>query len=315
MKPQHLLIWFVVLTSSIAGGTLALLSHDRLKLPFDLPAVEGQKATQPTSSVQDQTSQHSSSPSAANPSAPSPSANQYEPVAPGETAAAPVAPRQPIVLRDEVAPGSAFDQFRSQFRQAVRNRNAAFVKGLFPAEGVSIGFGSPRSPEEYRLDDPNSRFWGVLEQSLRQGCTTGRPSDYPNVDRNSQVWICPNVNTAFEQQYPNPGTEPGIGYEISRVIVVGNRVNVRAQAAVNSAIVGSLSNEVVEFDRQAFEDFPADQREAKLLHPVNGWTPVILANGQRGFVYNRYAYRPLGERLILGQIDGAWKIIYIPAGD
>lgn len=306
MKPQHLFVWFVVVSSSIAGGAFALLNHDRAPLPIDLPALEGQKAASPLPSAQP-------SPDPSSQSA-SPIANQYQPVAPADSTASSV-PRQPIVLRDEVPPGSAFDQFRSQFRQAVRDRNVAFVKELFPAKGISIGFSAPLPPDQLRLEDPNSRFWETLEKALAQGCAATRQSDYPDTDASSQVWICPNVTAAFYQQYPNPSSEPGIDYEISRVIVVGNRVNVRAQASSNSAIVGTLSNEVVQFDRQAFEDFPAEQRESKLLHPINGWTPVVLPNGQRGFVSSRYAYQPLEPRLILGQMGGAWKIIYIPSGD
>ena len=310
MKPQHLFVWFIVLSSSIVGGTLALVNHDRLRLPIDLPALNKQ-SNRSTSSWQSQPSQNSARqlPS-------SQPVSPYQPVAPDSlTASTSVAPRQPIVLRDEVPPGSVFDQFRSQFRQAVRDRNGAFVKGSIPAEGLSIGFGTPRSVEQLELENPSSRFWGVLEKSISRGCAAARRSDYPTVDANSEVWICSNVTAAFNQQYPNPGTEPGVGYEISRVIVVGNRVNVRAQPAVNSAIVGVLSNEVVQFDQQAWEDFPPEQREAKLLHPIDGWTPTILPDGQKGFVFNRYAYRPLGERLILGQVNGAWKILYVPAGD
>lgn len=306
MKPQHFFVWFVVVSSSIAGGAFALMNHDRAPLPINLPALEGQTAS-PLPSA---------SPALNSPSQSStPATNQYQPVAPEGSAASPAAPRQPIVLRDQVSPGSAFDQFRSQFRQAVRDRDIAFVKNLILPEGIAIGFGVPMPANQLRLEDPNSRFWGLLEKALAQGCAAGRRSDYPNVDVNSQVWICPNVSEAFNQQYPNPGTEPGVAYEISRVIVVGDRVNVRAEAAVNSAIVGMLSNEVVQFDQQAFENFPLDQREAKLMQPADGWTPVVLPNGQRGFVYSRYAYHPLETRLILGQINGAWKILYIPSGD
>jgi hypothetical protein len=308
MKPQHLFIWFVVVSSAIAGGTLALMHHNRLELPIDLPFLNQSKTTHPTSSLQGQPNQNPSGQPSSQPF------SQYQPVAP-EDSEREAASRQPIALRDEVPAGSAFDQFRSQFRQAVRDRNLAFVRGLIPAEGISIGFGVPRSADQLDLDNPNSRFWGVLEKSLSRGCAAARRSDYPNVDISAEVWICPNVVEAFNQQYPNPGTEPGVSYEISRVIVAGNQVNVRAQAAVNSAIVGVASNEVVQFDRQAFEDFPPEQREAKLLHPTAGWTPVVLPDGQKGFVSSRYAFYPLGERLVLGQVNGDWKIVYIPSGD
>lgn len=302
MKPQHLFIWFVVISSSVAGGALALLSHDRLKLPIDLPAVEGQKAVQPDA-PQSQSSLTSP-------------LSVYQPIAPENfSLSAQAASRQPIVLRDEVPPDSAFDQFRSRLRQAVRDRNINFVKELIPPNGVAIGFSVPQSTDQLELENPNSRFWGVLEKAIGQGCAAARRSDYPAADANSQVWICPNVTEAFYRQYPNPSSEPGIEYEISRVIVVGNRVNVRAQPSTHSAIVGTLSNEIVQFDQQAWEDFPPDQREAKLLQPIESWTPVILPNGQRGFVFNRYAYRPLDARLVLGQIGGTWKILYVPAGD
>jgi hypothetical protein len=116
----------------------------------------------------------------------------------------------------------------------------------------------------------------------------------------------------FYEQYPAPETAQGVEYELSQVIVVGKDVNVRSQPSTNSAVIGILSDEVVEFDRTVWEERSPDDRSPDL---VSDWTPVILPNDRSGYVSNRYAYSPLGYRVLFGKVEGQWQILHIPGGD
>ena len=224
-------------------------------------------------------------------------------------------PRQPLEFSD-VETGSEFDQFRSQLRQAMRDRDVEFVKALIPDEGVALGFGAPVSRQV--LDDIDSgvgkTVWRILEHAIAISCGTSNPSGYPKADVNTTVYECPNVATEFLQRYPAPPDSEGVSYEISRVIVVGKNVSVHAQADRNSETIATLSDEVVKFDRAAWEEIPKAERIA-LAESQNGWTPVTLLNGKSGYVSNRNAYFPLGNRAIFGKVNGQWQLLDLPGGD
>lgn len=225
-------------------------------------------------------------------------------------------PHQPIQLTDEVQPGSEFAQFRQQFQQAVRDRDADFIRPRLPrTETGEIAFGFGIIPvEDLNLDQPNGWFWSVLEKAMSQGCHAQSAESYgiPNVE--SQVWTCPGITHAFEQQYPTPPNAQGIDHYIDHMIVVGENVNVRAEPSIDSQVVGLLSNEVVQTYAAGWDQIYekiGDQRP----DPINGWTPVQLPNDKTGFVASRYAYAPLDPRLVFGKTEGQWEILLIPAGD
>lgn len=223
-------------------------------------------------------------------------------------------PHQRLELTDDVEPGSEFDQLRQNLGQAVENRDADFVTRLIPSEGVAIGFGRPMAVQDLELDDPNSFFWTILEKAIAPGCAALEGSDYPTVDSGSPVWVCPNVVSAFREQYPPPPDAMGVSYEISKVIVVGEAIQVHAEPNAASKVVGLLSDEVVEFDQQTWDQMPPEAR-VEQVESINGWTPVILPNDQAGYVANRHAYRPLETQVIFGRVDEQWQIVQVPSGD
>lgn len=225
-------------------------------------------------------------------------------------------PHQRIELVDEVEPGSDFDQFRAQLQQAIRDRDADFVRSLIPAEGISIGFGRPMTAEDLQLEDPDSFFWNSLQKAMLPGCAVlENAGEEATVDPNTQVWECANVAQAFFEQYPPPADADGVDDAIRSVIVVGAAVNVRLTPGSDRPIIAQLSNEVVEFDQETWESLPPEVREDMLTNLMDGWTPVILPDDRHGYVANLYAYRPLEPRFIFGKANGSWQILRVPAGD
>ena len=126
-------------------------------------------------------------------------------------------------------------------------------------------------------------------------------------------WICPTVQRDFAKQYPSTPGSQGIEYELSKVIVVGDRVNVRSKPSLDSPVIAVLSNELVDFDRKSSQNSQEEQIEA--YSPIEGWTPIILPNDKKGYVFNRYAFHPLESRIVLQKVKGQWQIVGVPGGD
>lgn len=223
--------------------------------------------------------------------------------------------RKPIDLDDEVEPGSEFDSFRQELRQAVTKRNAFFIRSILPADGISLGFNTPIGVEKLGLENPDERFWSLLEKAIANSCAAEASDGYP-VDPGTTVWICSNVTKEFYRQYPAPSSASGLDWELNHAIVVGRNVNVRSQPWLNSEAISSLSNEVVKLDRERAEKQWQEQVEkGREVDPIYGWTPVILPNGEKGYVYNRYVYGPLENRAVFGKVAGEWQLLSMPGGD
>ena len=224
--------------------------------------------------------------------------------------------RKQIILKDEVEPRSDFDYFREELRRAVRDRNAYFVRSILPEDGISLGFSSPIPLEDIGLENPAQRFWSLLEKAIATSCA-GEPSDnYPNVDPGTTVWVCSNVTKEFYRQYPPPSSAPGIEWELNHVVIVGKAINMRSAPSIDSSIVTRLSNEVVKVDRKIAEkEWQEQVEQGKEIDPVDGWTPIIIPNGEKGYVYNYYVYSPLEYRAIFGQVAGEWELISMPGGN
>ncbi len=217
---------------------------------------------------------------------------------------------QHVSLVDRTATDPEFAKFRQQLQQAIQKREAGFVSALIPVKGLALGFGTPQTAKDLKLTDPKASFWSILEKAIGANCGFADPS----AATAAKGWICPTVSRDFYQQYPpKPNAPPGLQYELSNVIVVGDRVNVRALPNLNSEVVGVLTNEVVKFDQKRFEN--SQEEQIKAPDPISDWTPVILPNLKQGYVYNRYAYRSLDYRAIFKQINGKWQITEMPGGD
>ncbi len=223
--------------------------------------------------------------------------------------------RKPIDLSDEVEPGSEFDSFRQELRQAVTERNAYFIRSILPADGISLGFNTPRGIEDMGLENPDGRFWSLLEKAIANSCAAEAGDNYPPVDPGTKVWICSNVAKEFDRQYPAPPFS-GQDWELNHVIVVGRGVNVRSRPSLNSKVISRLFNEVVKLDRETAEkQWQEEVEKGREVDPIYGWTPVIIPNGEKGYVYNRYIYGPLENRAVFGKVAGEWHLLSMPGGD
>lgn len=207
-------------------------------------------------------------------------------------------PRRPFTLTDRVKPGTSFHRFRSRLQQAVRSRDAKFIRTIAD-RNIHLSFGRSMTLDRLKIDDPNSLFWKRLERIINIGCAAyeapaGQTDRIPSFG-------CPHV---FQASLGDPFTD---------VYIVGKDVNVRTLPRADSPVVAVLSNEVVKSDPQGFSALSEQQKLN--IQTWDGWQPVIAPNGQRGYVSSRYAYTPAGYRALFENKGGNWKMTAFIAGD
>ncbi|MFE1743979.1 hypothetical protein [Coleofasciculus sp. H7-2] len=238
-------------------------------------------------------------------SQPQPAASTEEPT-PAKTLPAPSSeaiatakpfPRRPIVLTDRAKPGSSFYAFRQRLRQAVRNRDAAFLRQIADPQ-IKLSFGLPLTIEQLEIANPKAVVWQHLERIINTGCA---PYEVSADSSKSDAWTCPHV------------AEAPVGDPFADVYIVGTQINVRSQPEANSSVVAVLSNEVVPFDSKGAERL--SQQQIQSMETWDGWKPVITPEGVRGYVSSRYAYIPSGYRARFENKQGKWKMTIFITGD
>ncbi|MCY7275569.1 MAG: SH3 domain-containing protein [Phormidesmis sp. CAN_BIN44] len=224
-------------------------------------------------------------------------------------------PHQKINLVDQSSQSPEFAQFIQQFRQAVQNRDAQFIRDRVTSK-TTFDFGRHRSINYLNLDNPKSPFWSQLEKAIAPGCTDEANIALPQNPPKGTVFSCSTVFRQFDEVVKNAPANQKISVSETSIVIVGNGVNVRSEPDTKAPVIAILSDEIVTFDRDTFEKSPM-QIQQTTLEPDNldGWTPVILPNDKHGYVSNRFAYRPLGYRAIFANTDGRWMMQTFVSGD
>lgn len=213
-----------------------------------------------------------------------------------------------ISLADQSEQSSDFSQFLQQLRQAVQKRDAAFIRSIVTPE-TKFGFGEHRSISYLNPENPDSPFWSQLEKAIAPGCTDEANIALPQRPPKGMQFSCPTVFRQFDEAVKNaPEKQKPLAYETS-VVVVGAGVNVRSQPRMDAPSIAILSNEIVQYDRATFQKATQPVQDETLSRShLDGWTPVILPNDQRGYVSNRSAYRPSEHRAIFSKVGGRWTL-------
>ena len=200
-------------------------------------------------------------------------------------------PQQRLSLVDQAQSSRDFFQFRQRLRQAVRARDARFIRSMV-TNHTKLSFGSSLTLDDLDIDNPKATIWLGMEKAFSVGCakasgSTGMPS-----------WVCPHVF----QVWPD-NLDP-----FNYVAILGKDVNARSQASANSPVVGMLFNEVVKLA-------PLQRKAQFNFNNLYNWSQVVLPNGHHGYVLNRYIYSPVGYRGFFEKIGGKWKMTFFLTGD
>ncbi|MEE3715396.1 SH3 domain-containing protein [Tumidithrix elongata RA019] len=194
--------------------------------------------------------------------------------------------RYPLDLRDRVVSDSDFFLFRDRLRQAIRDRDAKFIRAISDPKIRLLEADRPTrlTFDDLQIDDPNAEFWANIEKAMAIGCA-----------ENTNYWICPNVFLVLHDNYA--------------VAIVGENISVYEHPNAQSAVIAALSNEAVK--KTPLTDKNSYLREER----KNGWIGITLSNGRSGFVRSRYAYSELGYRASFEKFEGEWKMVSFLVGD
>ena len=182
---------------------------------------------------------------------------------------------------DQAATQPDFFTFRARLQAAIARRDEAAV--LAAADpGIRTSFGDDEGIAALRakLRDPQDAVWADLAAALALGGTFQSPDSF----------VAPYVFAAWPERFDS--------FECGAVI--GDRVRVRASAQPGSAVVATVSYEIVQL-------LP-DQRDVAAAH-------VRLRSGVTGFIAAPFVRSPVDHRAIFQKAAGQWRLRAFVAGD
>ena len=202
--------------------------------------------------------------------------------APGRAPANPCG-AQPVRLLpvDQAETQPDFFTFRARLQAAIARRDeAAVIAAADPGIRTSFGDDEGAATLRAKLRDPEGTIWADLAAALALGGTFQSPDSF----------AAPYVFAAWPERLDS--------FECGAV--VGDRVRVRASAEPGSAVVASVSYEIVQV-------LPA-QRSAASTH-------VRLRRGVTGFIATPFVRSPIEHRAIFQKTAGQWRLTAFVAGD
>lgn len=191
-----------------------------------------------------------------------------------------------------------FSQFRQSFLNAVKRRDEIFIRALITPQTQSLTL------ENYNLEDENSPFWQQIEKAVSTGCTLEVTTRVTKQETENEIWVCPKTfgKSIYDSDWQ------------TQVAILGDRVNIRAEAKTDSSIIGVVSKDLVQFNSETYYNLTEAERE--LVNQFDGWTPVILKNGKKGWVQNNFVYyEPRDYRISFVRFDGQWRLRYLLTGN
>ncbi|MCY7276492.1 MAG: hypothetical protein LH702_22850, partial [Phormidesmis sp. CAN_BIN44] len=133
-------------------------------------------------------------------------------------------PHQKINLVDQSSQSPEFAQFIQQFRQAVQNRDAQFIRDLVTSK-TAFDFGRHRSINYLNPDNPKSPFWSQLEKAIAPGCTDEANTALLQTPPKGTVFSCSTVFRQFDEVVKNAPANQKISVSETSIVIVGNGVN------------------------------------------------------------------------------------------
>lgn len=209
----------------------------------------------------------------------------------------------PLIIRQKTQKSQEFTQFRQRFLESVKRRDANFIRAISTPQTQWSRSGTV-DIETYKIDDSKSDFWAAMEKAVGAGCAIEPNTKVAEKDTDSDVWVCPDI--AFNP-ISNAAGQAQVG-------ILGENVNVRSQPHTRSDIVVVLAKEMVQLDTETFTNLPLNKQES--INGIEGWTPVILNDGKRGWVQNRFVYYKTRDyRVSFVRSRGQWRLHYFWRGD
>jgi len=189
---------------------------------------------------------------------------------------------------DEAAKDPVFFVFRARLLKAIQKRDAAFLLGIVDPK-IANNFGGDDGIAHFKRiwhpERPTSPVWTELLTALALGGKFGEDKSFS----------APYLFNGFPDQYD--------AFEYSAIIDEG--VRVRREPNIAAAVVRTLSFDIVRLG----------EGEAKRSTDKREWIPVVLADGQKGYVASEYIRSAIDYRAIFEKKNGKWMMTAFIAGD
>lgn len=199
--------------------------------------------------------------------------------------------------------GKDFSEFRLQLLDAIKRRDANFIKDLVDLR-TQWNFGGTTNFYNSNIEDSQSMFWQYIEKAVANGCVVEPNAKVADREAGSEVWVCPE--TIGKPIYDSGWQE--------EVAILGKDVNVRSEPGTDAAILAIVSKQVIKFDPETFNNL--SERMQGSVNSPDGWTPILLQNGKKGWVQNSFIYYQRRDyRISFYRQDDRWKLRYFWRGD
>jgi hypothetical protein len=199
---------------------------------------------------------------------------------------------------DEAKKDPSFFAFREKLITAVKKNDLKYFLSVVD-ENIKNGFGGEDGIKEFRsrweLDYPDPDFFRTFLPVI-----TGGGSFSKEGDPKGPIFFAPYV---FEQ-FPKDLDALANKY----CVITGQNVNLRKEGDLKSAVVASLSYNIVKVDEE-------NSIEGRGKDGEMDWYAVETLGGKKGFVKAEYVRSPLDYRAAFMKVKGKWKLTAFAAGD
>ncbi|MGE3260491.1 MAG: SH3 domain-containing protein [Bacteriovoracia bacterium] len=192
---------------------------------------------------------------------------------------------------DEAAKEKSFLDFRTKLLKAIEAKDAAYLSSIL-AKNIAFSFGGEGDgdgPAGFRRmwnlnkHPERSKVWAELKAVVARGGKFNE--DLTSFD-------APYVSAAWPSAYDS--------FDYSAV--VEKDAIVRERARLDAPVLQKVSYEIL----RVTSDWS---------NKPNAWSTVILPNGKKGHIQNRFLQSPVGYRARFEKVGKDWKMATFIAGD
>ena len=189
---------------------------------------------------------------------------------------------------DEAAKDPTFFAFRARLFQAIQKKDSAFLLSIVdPA--IENNFGGTNGFANFKTiwhpERATSPVWSELMRTL----SLGGKFD------NDKSYSAPYLFNSFPEKFD--------AFEHSAII--DDSVRVRKEPNTRSTVIRTLSFDVVKLGQDKAAPYGTSRQ----------WVPVVLADGQKGYVAAEYIRSSIDYRAIFEKKNGKWIMTAFIAGD
>jgi hypothetical protein len=196
---------------------------------------------------------------------------------------------------DEASKDSSFLAFRTKLIAASERKDAKYILSIIDP-GIELSFGGSKGVADFKriwkINARNSKFWEEFLAIIRNGgAFTGEGANKLN------SFSAPYTFTSFPDDLDI--------YEHHAIF--GNNVNLRKEPRADADIVAKLSYNIVKIDPETVP------KSGKSEYP--GWWQITTLGRLKGYVKREFVRSPIDYRAGFQKKRGAWKMIFLIAGD